>query len=127
MRGDDGQLPFLVHSAVGTSPHVWGRRVVFDGFAIDIRNITICVWKTLKISNELNHMSFSKVPFSMNFIHFSTPSRSQPLYCGWLAKLFLAFVLISTATQIAITFAEIHVRALAIFGAFRGIRIERLA
>lgn len=96
MCGEDGQRPFLMHSEVGTSPHVWGRQAkTVDGRELHRnRNIPTCVGKTLKVSNELKHLNFSKVPFSMTFIHFSTPSRSQPLYGGWLAKLFLAFVLI---------------------------------
>ena len=76
MRGEDKRERGRTSNALGTSPHAWGRLNTDAGKETISRNIPTCVGKTLKMLSKIKHLTFSKVPFSLTFIHFQKPTRT---------------------------------------------------
>ena len=76
MRGEDEKGAWYIASWRGTSPHAWGRQRLYISNTSTCRNIPTCVGKTLKMLSKIKHLTFSKVPFSLTFIHFQKPTRT---------------------------------------------------
>lgn len=76
MRGEDSSQKQAKSRWTGTSPHAWGRRNEGLNMVVAHGNIPTCVGKTLKMLSKIKHLTFSKVPFSLTFIHFQEPTRT---------------------------------------------------
>ena len=87
-RGEDLDDYLCGVELTGTSPRAWGRQSQRWVRRVFRRNIPTSVGKTLKMLSKINHLTFSKVPFSLTFK--SCPKSSVFLFS--LIRLSKSFV-----------------------------------